>query len=47
MDGSLATHDMLGLRLDWIYLRGLAGSEWGVEDIDFSDHRAVWLRLGD
>lgn len=47
MDGSLATHDMLGLRLDWIYLRGLAGSEWGVENIDFSDHRAVWLRLDD
>ncbi len=47
MDGSLATHDMLGLRLDWIYLRGLAGSQWGVEDIDFSDHRAVWLRLED
>lgn len=45
MDGSVATHDMLGLRLDWIYLRGLAGAEWGVEDIDFSDHRAVWLRL--
>ena len=45
MDGSVATHDMLGLRLDWIYLRGLAGSEWGVENIDFSDHRAVWLRL--
>lgn len=45
MDGSRATHDMLGLRLDWIYLRGLAGTEWGVEDIDFSDHRAVWLRL--
>lgn len=45
MDGSAATHDMLGLRLDWIYLRGLAGAEWGVEDIDFSDHRAVWLRL--
>lgn len=47
MDGSVATHNMLGLRLDWIYLRGLAGSEWGVEDIDFSDHRAVWLRLND
>ena len=47
MDGSMATHDMLGLRLDWIYLRGFAGAKWGVEDIDFSDHRAVWLRLGD
>lgn len=45
LDGSIATHDMLGLRLDWIYLRHLTGSKWGVEEIDFSDHRAVWLQL--
>jgi endonuclease/exonuclease/phosphatase family metal-dependent hydrolase len=47
MDGSEATHDLLGLRLDWIYLRGVAGSAWGVEAVDFSDHRAVWLRFDD
>lgn len=47
MDGSLATHDMLGMRLDWIYLRGLIGADWGVQPIDFSDHKAVWLRLAD
>lgn len=45
MDGSKATHDQLGLRIDWIYLRGLTSTRWGVEPLDFSDHHAIWIRL--
>ncbi len=43
---SVGTHDLLGLRLDWIFLRGIAADAWGVEPIRFSDHRAVWVELG-
>ena len=44
VDGS-ATHDHLGLRLDWIFLRGTTSSESGIRPVSFSDHHAVWLKL--
>jgi Uncharacterized protein conserved in bacteria len=39
------TFDHLGLRLDWIYLRGLHAGSWGIEPMAFSDHHAIWLSL--
>jgi endonuclease/exonuclease/phosphatase family metal-dependent hydrolase len=33
------------LRLDWIFTKGLASTSFGVENIDFSDHEAVWTEL--
>jgi endonuclease/exonuclease/phosphatase (EEP) superfamily protein YafD len=39
------TFKYLGLKLDWIFSRGLRSVEWGIEKIDFSDHRAIWTRL--
>jgi endonuclease/exonuclease/phosphatase family metal-dependent hydrolase len=42
--GNFVTH-RLGLRLDWIYLRGLAAVDNGVAPIPSSDHRAIWLTL--
>jgi endonuclease/exonuclease/phosphatase family metal-dependent hydrolase len=33
------------LRLDWIFTKGLASTSVGVENIDFSDHEAVWTEL--
>jgi endonuclease/exonuclease/phosphatase family metal-dependent hydrolase len=40
-----ATFKYLGLKLDWIFSRGLRSVDWGIEKIDFSDHRAIWARM--
>lgn len=37
------TEHFLGLKLDWIYLRGLTARESGVTPITFSDHNSVWV----
>jgi len=36
----------LGLKLDWIYLRGLRALGSGVTPISFSDHNSVWVLAG-
>jgi|KBSMisStandDraft_5_1062788.scaffolds.fasta_scaffold03760_4 endonuclease/exonuclease/phosphatase family metal-dependent hydrolase len=40
-----ATFKYLGLRLDWIFTKGLQADSWGIDRIDFSDHRAIWLTM--
>jgi endonuclease/exonuclease/phosphatase family metal-dependent hydrolase len=35
----------LPFRLDWLFLKGLKPLRWGVEGVEFSDHRAVWVQL--
>jgi len=35
----------LPLRLDWIYLKRLIALDWSVDDMPFSDHRAIWTRM--
>jgi endonuclease/exonuclease/phosphatase family metal-dependent hydrolase len=35
----------LPLRLDWIYLKRLMALDWSVDDMPFSDHRAIWTRM--
>lgn len=47
MNGRSPTFNHFGFRLDWIFTRSLETSEWGIEPISFSDHRAVWMRLVD
>jgi endonuclease/exonuclease/phosphatase family metal-dependent hydrolase len=37
----------LPLRLDWIFARDLKTMGAGVEQIEFSDHNAVWVRIDD
>lgn len=37
------THHFMGMKLDWIYLRGLAARASGVTPIRFSDHNSVWV----
>ena len=39
------TEHYLGLRLDWIYTRGLQASEGVAVPVRFSDHRAVRMRV--
>jgi endonuclease/exonuclease/phosphatase (EEP) superfamily protein YafD len=39
------TEHFLGLKLDWIYLRGLTAQESGVTPIAFSDHNSVWVTI--
>jgi endonuclease/exonuclease/phosphatase family metal-dependent hydrolase len=39
------TFDYLGMRLDWIWVRGLRASDSRVIPLRFSDHHAVWTRL--
>jgi endonuclease/exonuclease/phosphatase (EEP) superfamily protein YafD len=39
------TEHFLGLKLDWIYLRGLTAHESGVTPIAFSDHNSVWVTI--
>jgi endonuclease/exonuclease/phosphatase family metal-dependent hydrolase len=36
------TLHFMGLKLDWIYLRGLSARGSGVTPIPFSDHNSVW-----
>jgi len=40
------THDRLGLRLDWVFLRGLASFGVGIKELGFSDHHAIWTEIG-
>jgi endonuclease/exonuclease/phosphatase family metal-dependent hydrolase len=40
-----ATFHLFGLKLDWIYLRGVSAADSGVTPIRFSDHNAVWVRV--
>jgi endonuclease/exonuclease/phosphatase family metal-dependent hydrolase len=40
------THDRLGLRLDWVFLRGLQAFGAGVKELGFSDHHAIWTEIG-
>jgi endonuclease/exonuclease/phosphatase (EEP) superfamily protein YafD len=42
--GSPITHD-LRMRLDWVFARGLAGRQWAVYPMRFSDHHALWVDL--
>ncbi|MBI1899392.1 MAG: endonuclease/exonuclease/phosphatase family protein [Acidobacteria bacterium] len=37
-----ATYDLLGLRLDWLYVRDMRSVRSGIEPLDFSDHHAIW-----
>jgi endonuclease/exonuclease/phosphatase (EEP) superfamily protein YafD len=41
-----ATFDHFGLRLDWIFLNDLRALAKGIVPIQFSDHHAIWVRLG-
>src|SRR5688572_14070130 len=45
--GGPPTFKFLGLplRLDWLYLKELEAREWNVDNVRFSDHRGVWVRL--
>jgi endonuclease/exonuclease/phosphatase family metal-dependent hydrolase len=40
-----ATLHFPGLKLDWIYLRGLRALDSGVTPIGFSDHNSVWVTV--
>jgi endonuclease/exonuclease/phosphatase family metal-dependent hydrolase len=40
------THDHLGLRLDWVFLRGLKSFSVGIKELGFSDHHAIWTEVG-
>jgi endonuclease/exonuclease/phosphatase family metal-dependent hydrolase len=42
--GSGTLH-FLGLKLDWIYLRGLTANSSGVTPVFFSDHNSVWVKI--
>ncbi len=39
------TFDFLGLRLDSIYVKGLGWAASGIEEMDSSDHSALWVTL--
>jgi endonuclease/exonuclease/phosphatase family metal-dependent hydrolase len=47
LDGVRTTFKLLGLplHLDWMFLKHLKTVSSGVENIDFSDHNAVWLSV--
>ncbi len=45
-EASAATYDLFGLRLDWIYAKHLRTLGAGIQPIKFSDHHAIWARLG-
>jgi endonuclease/exonuclease/phosphatase family metal-dependent hydrolase len=40
------THDRLGLQLDWLFFRRLQALAAGTQEIDFSDHHAIWALIG-
>ena len=40
-----ATFHLFGLKLDWIYLRGVRAIDSGVTPIPFSDHNSVWVTI--
>ena len=43
LGGGAATLHYFGIKLDWIYVRGLETGESGVTHIPFSDHNSVWI----
>jgi endonuclease/exonuclease/phosphatase (EEP) superfamily protein YafD len=43
--GRAATHDALGMQLDWIFLRGLSASSTAIQPMDISDHHALITSL--
>lgn len=40
-----ATHDVLGMRLDWVFLRGLEPVSGSIHPLDVSDHHAVTVTM--
>ncbi len=38
-----ATFDFPPLKLDWIFLKGLHALDQGLVDLDFTDHKALWV----
>ena len=42
-DAAGPTHDRLGLRLDWIFLKDLEPDDAArIQPLGFSDHHAIW-----
>lgn len=39
------THSWAPLKLDWIFTRGVAVRGHGLEAVEFSDHRALWVTV--
>jgi endonuclease/exonuclease/phosphatase family metal-dependent hydrolase len=39
------THDLLGMQLDWIYVKDARTLSAAVEPIAFSDHHAIWTQV--
>lgn len=39
------THDMFGMQLDWIFVKGAQARSAAVEPIRFSDHHAIWTQI--
>jgi endonuclease/exonuclease/phosphatase (EEP) superfamily protein YafD len=42
-----ATFDLFGMRLDWIYVRGLEPLRTGIQPLEASDHHAIWTDTSD
>ena len=45
-DSTGPTHDRLGLQLDWLFFRKLQAWAAGTQEIEFSDHHAIWAEIG-
>jgi endonuclease/exonuclease/phosphatase family metal-dependent hydrolase len=43
--GAGPTHDALGMRLDWVFLRNLHASAASIRPVDMSDHHALVVML--
>jgi endonuclease/exonuclease/phosphatase family metal-dependent hydrolase len=41
------TFKLLGLplKLDWLYMKHLKPMEWNVDDVEYSDHRGIWVNV--
>jgi endonuclease/exonuclease/phosphatase family metal-dependent hydrolase len=39
------TFDLFGMRLDWIYVRGLESLRTGIQPMAVSDHHAIWTDI--
>jgi endonuclease/exonuclease/phosphatase family metal-dependent hydrolase len=46
LDGALNTYPALRRHLDWIFVAEVRTWDTSIEPAPFSDHRAVWVRLG-
>jgi endonuclease/exonuclease/phosphatase family metal-dependent hydrolase len=42
---TLATHDLFGMRLDWVFLKGFESAGYRIQPIRYSDHHAVQVNL--